>query len=115
MAHVLIVDSQVGVREQLVRLLEQAGHAATAVATVSEAATMLPTLVPDLLATDAVLTDGSSTNLVQQAETLGTKTLMMTGNSDRIVECEAAGQPYLSKPFPVGVFVQRVEELLTSV
>ena len=53
MAHVLIVDSHAGVREQLVRLLEQAGHAATAVATVSEAASMLPTLAPDLLATDA--------------------------------------------------------------
>jgi hypothetical protein len=50
MAHVLMVDSHAGVREQVVRLLEQAGHSATAVATVSEAASMLPTLVPDLLA-----------------------------------------------------------------
>jgi DNA-binding response OmpR family regulator len=114
MARVLIVDSQVGIREQLVRLLEQAGHAATAVATVSEAASMLQTLVPDLLATDAVLTDGSSTNLVQQAEALGTKTLMMTGNSDRIVECEAAGQPYLSKPFLPDLFLKRVEEIVST-
>jgi len=114
MAHVLIVDSHAGVHEQLVRLLEKAGHAATAVATVSEAASMLPTLVPDLLATDAVLTDGSGANLVQQAKALGTKTLMMTGNSDRIVECEAAGQSYLSKPFLPDLFLKRVEEVLST-
>jgi len=114
MAHVLIVDSHAGVREQLVRLLEQAGHAATAVATVSEAASMLPTLAPDLLATDAVLTDGSSANLVQQARVLRTKTLMMSGNSDRIIEFEAAGQPYLSKPFQPDLFLKRVEEIVST-
>jgi hypothetical protein len=37
MAYILIVDSQAEFRQQLVRLLEQAGHRATAVATVSEA------------------------------------------------------------------------------
>jgi DNA-binding response OmpR family regulator len=75
---------------------------------------MLPTLVPDLLATDAVLTDGSSANLVQQAEVLGTKTLMMTGNSERIIEFDAAGQPYLSKPFPPDLFLKRVEEVFST-
>jgi DNA-binding response OmpR family regulator len=104
----------VGVRERLVQLLEQAGHAATAVGTVSEAASMLPTLAPDLLATDAVLMDGSSANLARQAEALGTKTLMMSGNSDRIIEFEAAGQPYLSKPFLPDLFLKRVEEVLST-
>ena len=49
---------------------------------------------------------------MQQAEALGAKTLMMTGNPDRIVEFDGAGQPYLSKPFPVEVFVERVQEIL---
>jgi CheY-like chemotaxis protein len=35
MAYILIVDSQAEFRQQLVRLLEQAGHRAAAVATVS--------------------------------------------------------------------------------
>ena len=70
---------------------------------------------PDLLATDVILTDGSSTGLVQQAEVLGAKTLMMTGNPSRILEFDGAGQPYLSKPFPVEVFLQRVEEVLGPV
>jgi CheY-like chemotaxis protein len=35
MADILIVDSQAEFRQQLVRLLEQAGHRAAAVATVS--------------------------------------------------------------------------------
>jgi hypothetical protein len=44
---------------------------------------MLQTEVPDLLATDAVLTDGSSTSLAKQAEAAGAKILMMTGSPDR--------------------------------
>ena len=47
--------------------------------------------MPDLLATDGVLTDGSSTSLVQRAEEAGTKVLVMTGNPDRIVELDGAG------------------------
>jgi CheY-like chemotaxis protein len=37
MAYILIVDTQAEFRQQLVRLLEQAGHRAVAVATISEA------------------------------------------------------------------------------
>jgi DNA-binding response OmpR family regulator len=107
MAYVLIVDSQAEFRQQLVRLLEQAGHRATAVASVSEATSLLQAEAPDLLATDVVLSDGSSTSLAQQAEAAGAKTLMMTGNPDRIIEFEGAGQPYLSKPFPLDLFLQR--------
>jgi DNA-binding response OmpR family regulator len=115
MAFILIVDTQSELRGQLVRTLERAGHRATAVATVSQGAQILATGAPDLLATDVILTDGSSTALVQQAEVLGAKTLMMTGNPDRILEFDGAGQPYLSKPFPVEVFLQRVEEVLGPV
>jgi DNA-binding response OmpR family regulator len=67
-----------------------------------------------LLATDVVLTDGSSTSLVQQAEAAGANTLMMTGNPDRIIEFDGAGQPYLSKPFLPDLFVQRVRKMLSS-
>ena len=114
MAYILIVDSQVEFRQQLVRLLEQAGHRATAVALVSEATSLLQAEVPDLLATDVVLTDGSSTSLVQEAEEAGANTLMMTGNPDRIIEFDGAGQPYLSKPFLPDLFVQRMREMLSS-
>ena len=114
MAYILIVDSQVEFRQQLVRLLEQAGHRATAVALVSEATSLLQAEVSDVLATDVVLTDGSSTSLVQQAEAAGAKTLMMTGNPDRIIEFDGAGKPYLSKPFLPDLFVQRVREMLSS-
>src|SRR5580693_1702769 len=110
MAYILIVDSQVEFRQQLLRLLEDAGHRATAVATVTEAANMLQTEV--LLATDAVLTDGSSTSLAKQTEAAGAKILMMTGSPDRIVEFDGAGQPYVSKPFSLDAFVQRVREIL---
>jgi|SRR5215469_7200833 len=114
MAYILIIDSQAEFRHQLVRLLEQVGHRAIAVATVSEATNLLRTEVPDLLATDVILTDGSSATLVQQAEAAGVKTLMMTGNPDRIIDFEAVDQPYLSKPCPSGLFVQRVKELLAA-
>ena len=92
-------------------MLEQAGSRATAVATVSEATSLLEGEVPDLLVI-MVLIDGSSTSLVQQAETAGTKTLMMTGKPDLISELDGAGQPYLSKPFLPDVFLRRVEEIV---
>ena len=114
MAYVLIVDSHAGVRRHLARLLDQAGDRAIAVATVSEAISLLRAEVPDLLATEAVLIDGASTNLVQQAEAVGAKVLMMTGNPDRIVEFDGAGQPYLSKPFVPEAFLQRVQEILAA-
>jgi DNA-binding response OmpR family regulator len=112
MAYILIVDTQAELRQQLVRLLDQAGHRATAVATVSEAASLLESEVPDLLATDAVLTDGSSATLAKQAEAAGAKTLMMTGSPDRIVEFDGAGQPYLSKPFQPEAFLERVRQIV---
>jgi DNA-binding response OmpR family regulator len=112
MAYVLIVDSQAEFRQQLLRCLEEAGHRATAVGTTIEAAKLVQDDVPDLLATDAVLVDGSSTNLTKQAEAAGAKILMMTGSADRIVQFEGTGQPYLSKPFTPEAFLQRVRDIL---
>jgi CheY-like chemotaxis protein len=99
-------------RHRLLRLLEQAGHRATAVATVSEATSIPQTETSDLLATDVVLTDGSSAMLTKQAEAAGAKTLMMAGNPDRIVDFDGARQPYLSKPFLPDIFLKRVEQIL---
>ena len=112
MAYILIVDSQAEFRQQLVLQLEKAGHRAAAVATVSAATKLIEDEAPDLLATDGVLSDGSSTSLVQQAEAAGAKILMMTGNPDRIVEFDGAGQPYVSKPVAPEAFVQRVRQVL---
>ena len=113
MPHIVIVDTQIELRHELVQLLEQAGHSVTAVATVSEATSLLETHVPDLLATNVVLTDGSGASLAKRAEAAGAKTLMITGNPDRIIEFDGAGQRYLSKPFPPEVFLRRVEEILS--
>jgi DNA-binding response OmpR family regulator len=66
---------------------------------------MLEGEVPDLLATDVILTDGSGASLAKRSKELGAKTLMMTGSPDRIIEFDGAGQPYLSKPFPPDVFL----------
>jgi hypothetical protein len=68
-----------------------------------------------LLATDVVLTDGSSTSLAQQTEAAGANTLMMTGNPDRIIEFDGTEQPYLSKPFLSDLFVQPVREMLRQI
>ena len=75
---------------------------------------VLGQIAPDFLAGDATLTDGSSDSLVQQAKSLGVKIIMMTGNPERIVEFDAARQPYLSKPFPPGALVEKIEEVLAA-
>jgi two-component system, OmpR family, response regulator len=113
MARILIVDTHTELRHQLVRLLEQAGHRAAAVATVSEAAAILRDDIPDLLATNVVLIDGSGTSLTEQAKARGAKVLMLTGSPERIVEFDSFEQPYLSKPFPPEAFLQRVRQILS--
>ena len=113
MARILIVDTQTELCHQLVRLLEQAGHRATAVAPISEAASLLKEHVPDLLATNVALADGSGINLAKQAEAAGAKVLMITGSPDRIVEFDGSGQAYLSKPFPPEAFLRRVQQILS--
>jgi DNA-binding response OmpR family regulator len=115
MAYILIVDNQAEFRQQLVLQLERAGHRVAAVATVSAATKLIEDEVPDLLATDGVLSDGSSASLVQQAETADVKILMLTGNPDRIVELDGAGQPYVSKPVAPEAFVQRVRQVLGDI
>jgi DNA-binding response OmpR family regulator len=115
MAYILIVDSQAEFRQQLVLQLEKAGHRAAAVATASAATKLIEDEVPDLLVTDGVLSDGSSTSLVQQAEAADAKILMLTGNPDRIVELDGAGQPYVSKPVAPEAFVQRVRQVLGDI
>ena len=114
MAYILIVDSQAEFRQQLVLQLDKAGHRAAAVATVS-ALLNSSRARPDLLATDGVLSDGSSASLVQQAAAAGAKVLMMTGNPDRIVELDGAGQPYVSKPVAPEAFFQRVRQVLGEI
>ena len=115
MAYIIIVDTQGEFRARLARVLEGAGYRADAVATIAEATSLLQAEAPDLLATDVVLTDGSSTRLVERAETAGVKTLMMTGNPDRILEFGGARQAYLSKPFQPDAFLKKVEESLRPI
>ena len=114
MAYILIVDSQAASRQHLIHLIEQAGHRAEVVATIAESSRMLDEAVPNLLATDVTLTDGTSAGLVQRATEFGAKTLMMTGNPERITEFDGSGQPYLSKPFTPELFVKRVQEILSA-
>lgn len=113
MAYILIVDTRLNFATSLFGGLNEPGTA-TAVATVSEATGLFQTDVPDLLASDVILADGSSASLVQQAEAAGVRTLMMTGNPDRIIDFDATGQPYLSKPCPPDLFLQRVREILAE-
>jgi DNA-binding response OmpR family regulator len=78
MAYILIVDSQAEFRQQLVRRLEQSGHRATAVASVSEATSLFEAELPDLLATDGVLIDGSSASVVQQPHSRASRSGALT-------------------------------------
>jgi CheY-like chemotaxis protein len=49
MAYILILDTQAQFRQRLIRLIEQAGHRATAVATIGEATRVINEITPDRL------------------------------------------------------------------
>jgi len=111
MAYILIVDSQAEFRQELLRLLEQAGHAPPPSLLSRRPPTYSRPRCPTYWRQTPVLTDGSSASLANQAKAAGAKILMMTGNPDRIIEYDGAGQPYLSKPFQPEAFLQRVGEM----
>lgn len=114
MAYILIVDSEAVSRQHLIYLIEQAGHRATAVATIAEATRILQQITPDMLAADVVVADGSSAGLIRRVRRLGAQTLLMTRSPARMTEFDGVGQAYLQKPFLPQRFVQRVKEMLAT-
>jgi len=114
---VLLVEDDEDVRALLRDLLTDAGYMVTDAGRLADARLALaepPGTAFDLVVVDVMLPDGHGTALVQAAERRGVKSLVVTGNPDRMTLFEGQGVDYLSKPFRPVEFLRRVEACLAS-
>ncbi len=105
MARILLVDAESEHREEHERRLAAAGHEVTAVATFTEACTLLSELRFDVVVTGLMLPDGDGMDIVRRAKQrdFSTEVIVLThvdhvGPAVRAVRAGAAD--YLVKPVP---------------
>jgi two-component system OmpR family response regulator len=112
MKHVLLVEDDPDVRALLTEILDEAGFGVTDVRTFADARHLVDGEGIDLVVTDVVLPDGRGTELAQYAERRGLRTLVLTGNVDRMQELALRDREYLAKPFRSRDLLERVHACL---
>lgn len=112
MKHVLLVEDDPDVRALLTEILDEAGFGVTDVRTFADARHLVDGEGIDLVVTDVVLPDGRGTELARYAERRGLRTLVLTGNVDRMQEMALRDRDYLAKPFRGKELLERVRACL---
>lgn len=113
--HVLLVDDDPELRDTLVDVLREHGHAAAAVPTAQSALAAAAERMPDVVVVDLVLPDSPGFTLVEQLRALpggeGVPVVAISGFREMIAEARASGLPvneYLAKPLSAGALVAAV-------
>jgi two-component system OmpR family response regulator len=109
MKHVLLVEDDPDVRALLSEILHDAGYGVSEVPTVADARNLIDGTGLDLIVTDVVLPDGRGTELADYAQRRGLRSLILTGNVDRMQELQLKERHYLAKPFRPKEFLASVE------
>jgi DNA-binding NtrC family response regulator len=113
-AHVLVVDDEIGVRELLREILEDSGHRVTTASTAGEASSSLKADRPDLVLLDLSLPDDDGLSLIRawsSGRSLRTPVVVLSGYAsiDNAVEATRLGaSDFLEKPISL-------EKLLAAV
>jgi DNA-binding response OmpR family regulator len=112
---ILIVDDNPSTREQLAKLLVDAGFEALTAGTVPEAMRVLATAQPHLLITEIRLDTYNGLHLIAMAPR-PIPAIVITGYADRAVEADARrlGAEYLSKPVSPGELYATIQRLLNT-
>lgn len=116
MAHkILIVDGNTATREDLVRLLADAGFETLTAATVPDAMRLLSTAQPHLLITEIRLDTYNGLHLIAMAPK-PIPAIVITGYADPAVEADARrlGADYLPKPVSPGELYATIQRTLTN-
>ena len=116
-AHILLVDDDSGITEQLSRILEKAGFVVTVAADGEEGLELIRSLRPDLVLLDIELPklDGRLVLLRVRGDEDQTPIIMLTKYSDiasEVVGFELGADDYIGKPFRGEVVVARMRAVL---
>ena len=112
---ILIVDGNVSTRDELARLLADAGFETLTTATVPEAMRLQSTANPNLLITEIRLDTYNGLHLIAMAPR-PIPAIVITGYPDRAVEADARrlGAEYLSKPVSPGELFATIQRMLST-
>lgn len=116
--HILVVEDDPRLRQQLSRYLSGEGFRVTAAGDAAEARTQLRAINPDLMVLDVMMPGESGLDLTQslrleQSHSLPILLLTARGApEDRIAGFEAGADDYLGKPFEPRELVLRIRALL---
>lgn len=99
MAAILVVEGDDVFRQTLSQTVADNGHAVSGVATIADAASQLSSKRYDLLISNVRLADGGGGDLLLQADALGIRTLLMTGDPSSMLVVELKAVARLKKPF----------------
>jgi DNA-binding NtrC family response regulator len=111
---VLLVEDEAAVRAVVTAFLASAGYRVTKAATVATAREILAEEPFDLVIAGARLPDGRGEDLARAAEQRGVKTLVISGDPERLQQAAAAGVPHLGKPFRAAALAERVADVLAA-
>lgn len=120
MIHILVVDDEIGVRELLREVLEDAGYRVTTASTAAEAERHLTDNRPDLVLLDYSLPDRDGLSLIRSwAATKKTapRVIMLSGYAtiDSAVEATRLGaEDFLEKPIALQKLLTAVSRALNS-
>jgi DNA-binding response OmpR family regulator len=99
MARILVVDDEPAVREIMIELLRDGNHEPAGAATIRDAVSLLRDQEWHVVLADLVLSDGDGRKICREAAKIRVPCALMTGNIEILGELDAAGIPYLPKPF----------------
>ena len=112
---ILVLEDQAAIQELVVAMLKVRNLACDAVSSLAEARERLERGHYDLLFIDVALPDGSGLSLIRDDGPQSPLVLVMTGSSDIQTAIEAIRRgaiDFITKPFTVGHFLQRVDKAI---
>lgn len=109
---ILLVEDELGIRQIIREVLDQAGFRIATAGNYAEGLVSLNTCRPAVLIANALLPDGDGHKLSEVARRLGVPTLLVSGHPEVIVEAEARSVPFLAKPFRIADLVHVMRSLI---
>ena len=112
---ILVLEDEETVQALVKSLLKIRGFDCDTAGTVAEAREMARSRTPDLLIVDVNLPDGSGLSLIEETADLDPLAIVMTASADLQTAVQAiryGAIDFITKPFSVGQFLQRMDKAL---
>jgi response regulator RpfG family c-di-GMP phosphodiesterase len=112
---ILVLEDEETVQTLVKALLKVRGFDCDTASTVAEARELVRSRTPDLLIVDVNLPDGSGLSLIEETADMDRLAIVMTASADLQTAVQAirfGAIDFITKPFSVGQFLQRMDKAL---